>query len=457
MLLDDSSGAHGDSGGAHDDSLSSASIYGDFQGTEAEFNHFFSRIMSTFRSDLEEYLFHRGATRLESEEVVQDFFVKQFQKRTAFSRLHHWLNVSRTPHRAFGFLKACVLHHFIDARRRRRPEQFMQELRETTPHEQSVSMPPLDPVDYAWAVSVLQIAIHDLKTSLIGDQATPNREDKNARSDRESRLLTWQVFVEKFVSPSVRHVVRGRKFTAAEIAARLGLSRDQVLYRAQQVRELFACHLRQALADSSPGADPEVLFQDLRSILVLGNVSLPDLLADLPDFFAESTLDTCNVFSLASPDDLPRDEVIDLLTAPTTDFDERETRELWQLLMRREYQPHPGSQSGTDRTRPSSIEGLIFAPSPSVQDLQSIKKLARENGQREHKLLQEIYHALYALVIARAKNALDLTITSLPAEQRHHSLAFAARYAWLPDRVSREIELAVRKFSEPDDQSNLAP
>lgn len=450
MVLDDSSGSL-------DDSPSIASIYGDFPGTEAEFNNLFSRIMSTFRSDLEDYLFYRGATRLESEEVVQDFFVKQFQKRTAFSRLHYWLDVARTPHRAFGFLKACVLHQFVDTRRRQRPEQFAQEWRETTFHERSFPQPRLDPVDYAWAVSVLQVAIHDLKATLIGDKAHSIHEEMNARSDRESRLLTWQVFVEKFISPAVRHVVRGRKFTAAEIATRLGLSRDQVLYRAQQVRELFACHLRQALTDSCPDADPEVLFQDLQSILVLGNVSLPDLLSDLPDFFAESTLDTCNVFSLASPEDLPHDEVIDLLIPPTTEFDERETRELFQLLMRREFQPHPGSQSGTDRSRPTSIQDLTFAVSPSVKDLQTIKKLARANGQREHKLLQAIYHALYALVIARAKNALDLTITSLPAEQRLHSLSFAARYPWLPDRVSREIELAIRKFSEPDDQSNLAP
>jgi DNA-directed RNA polymerase specialized sigma24 family protein len=450
---------HDDSSGALDDSPSSGSIYREFQGSEVEFNDFFSRVMNKFHRDLEDYLFHRGATRLESEEVVQDFFVKQFQKRTAFARLHYWMNVSRTPQRAFGFLKACVIHHLIDIRRKQHPEQFVQELRESTPYEKSFSQPKLDPVDYAWAVSVLQVAIHDLKAALIDDQPRPDSSDKKVptRHDRDSRLLTWQVFVEKFISPSVRHVVRGRKFNTNEIAARLGLTRDQVLYRVQQVRELFACHLRQALADSCPDIDPEVLFHDLRTTLVLGNVSLPDLLTDLPDFFAESTLDTFNIFSLATPDDLPHDEVIDLLIPPTPDPDEQETRELWALLMRREFQPHPGTQSGTNRSRPKSVEEIIFAPSPSCDDLQTIKKLAKENGQRDHRLLQEVYHAIYALVIARAKNALGLTITSWPADRRASSLAFAARYPWLPEQVSREIEIAIRKFSEPDDQSNLAP
>lgn len=443
--------------GASDESDSGN--FGAFRGTDAEFRELFTRIVTDYRSNLEEYLFHRGATRSECEEIVQDFFVKLVQKRTGFARLNHWINVSQTPERAFGFLKICVLHHFIDSRRKNQVEPYMTELRESTPHEQPSLSTKLDPLDYDWAVSVLQVALHDLKAELIGDRSGNDQAGGKSRDrqNRDSQLLTWQVFVERFISPSVRHLARGRKFTAAEIAIRLGISRDQVLYRAQQAREIFACHLRQALADSCPDTDPEVLFHELRTILVLSSASLPDLLAELPDFLVESAMDTFSAFSLASSDDLPRDEIIDLMIDPTPSSGDRETKEIWTLLMRREYQPHPDSQSGTNRSLPASIEQIVFSTLPSIHDLQTIKKLARENGQREHKLLQEIYHALYALVIARAKNILNRTITSLPPEQRAHSLGCAARYAWLPDVVSRELELAIRKFSDLNDQSSLAP
>jgi DNA-directed RNA polymerase specialized sigma24 family protein len=448
-----------DSSGEIEESSSSSSFYGEFQGTDAEFDKLFTRIVTDFRADLEEALFVRGATRAESEEIVQDFFVKLVQKRTAFARLNHWIYLSRTPQRAFGFIKTCVLHHLIDSRRKTRAEPFMTELRESNPHVQTSFPGKIDPLDYAWAVSVLQVAVHDLRAELLGDRSDAEEAGRPSRDrqDRDSRLLTWQVFVERFISPAVKHVVRGRKFTAAEIAARLGISRDQVLYRAQQVRDLLARHLRQALADSCPDTDPEVLFQELQATLVLGNASLPDLLAALPDFFAESTVDTLNVFSLASSDELPGDAVIDLLVPPTPSSSDHETKKIWNLLMRREYQTHPGSQSSTNRSRYASVEEIIFSPLPSVHDLQTIKKLARYNGQREHKLLQEIYHALYALAIARAKNILNRTITSSPPELRVHSLGYAARYSWLPDVVSRELELAIRKFSDPNDQSSLAP
>jgi DNA-directed RNA polymerase specialized sigma24 family protein len=450
---------HDDSSGVLEDPSSSASFYGEFQGSEDEFNQLFTRIMTLFRSELETHLFQRGASRTECEEIVQDFFVKQYQKRTAFARLDYWLHVAKSPQRVLGFLRTCVLHHFIDSRRKLRRDQLGRDQAEQSTPEQSNSRPGLDPLDYAWAVSVLQVAVHDLKTALLGDGPIPDGVDKQTAGafDRNSRLLNWQVFVERFISPSVRHVIRGRKFTAAEIAARLRLSRDQVLHRAQQVRDLFACHLRQALIDSCPDTDPDALLLDLRNILVLGNASLPDLLAEVPEFFAESNVDTFNVFSLASSDDLPRDEVADLMIRPTPSPDEHETRDLWELFMRREYQPHPGSRSGTNGLRPASVEEIIFAPQTCIHSLQTIKKLARENGQREHKILQEIYHALYALVIARAKNVFNQTITSLPAEQRLHSLAYAARYPWLPTRASREIELAIHKYSDPNDQSNLAP
>lgn len=501
---------------------------------EAEFQHLFSSIMAQYRVTLEEYLVQRGASAHDSEEAVQDFFCTQLQKRTAFDRLHQWMQDSHTEPRILGFLRACVLHHFIDLRRKHnrrqaRIERWQVENPHTPalPHETGVN-----PLSYAWAVSLLQIALQDLRDELVGDpflsasriptsssSSNPTSSDDGVVSPQPpaeaeaatARLLTWRVFVEKFISPSVQHVVQSQKFTAKEIGKRLGLSRDQVMHRVSVVRDRFARHLRRVLADTCPQGESEALFIELRDSLILGSVRLPELLIDLPTQPGESRMDTMTVFSLCSVDEIPRDEVIDLLVTPVPSPDGHEIRELWQLVMRREYQHHTSrsaetehpslsgnhsnrcseplnlsddvatdaygqpsdlhgnrtgnrtgeSTSGRSR-RPShtsdarslqgTIEEILFAARPSIRDLQTIKKLARDNGQRDHHILQQVYHSLYALAIARAKNACDQTITSLPANQRHYSLSHAARYPWLPENVVKELELAIRAFTEATDR-----
>jgi DNA-directed RNA polymerase specialized sigma24 family protein len=430
---------------------SDSSVYGQYFGTPAELQALMNRIVTDYQTALANYLVQRGATRTEADDVVQDLFVKQFEKRTIFARLHRWLYVDHTPQRAFSFLKACVLHHFIDLRRRQvRHEPLPEDVCDSSPNARNLDRFQLDPLDYAWAVSVLQVAIHDLKTELIGKPSTDNNADTY-------RLLYWQVFVERFISPSLKLIARGRKFTAAEIAARLGLTREQVLYLAKQVRERFAAHLRQALLDSSPDTDLKVLLHDLKTTLILGCASLPDLVADIPDVFAESTLDTANVFSLVSSADMPSDEVVDLLFDPDATPQKEEIQELWELLVRRKYQPNSGHPSTVSRSVPKSIYEIIFSDTPSLDDLEKIKLIAKENGLREHKVMQEVYHTLYALTIARAKNALGRTITTLAPQTRAFSLSRAVRNDWLPEPVSRELELAIRRFADTADQSSLAP
>jgi DNA-directed RNA polymerase specialized sigma24 family protein len=436
------------------------------------------------------------------------------QKRTAFDRLQHWSPDSRNSSRIQGFLRACVLHHFIDLRRRQtRHLSRLERWQQSSPPDSDPSDGTgVNPLSYAWAVSILQIALQDLRDELVGDpflsasNATglPSSEhsavceqgsraaEVAAAEAAAARLLTWRVFIEKFISPSVQQMVQGQKFTAKEIGKRLGLSRDQVMHRVSVVRERFAYHLRRALADGCPDGDKQALFTELRDSLILGSVRLPDLLVDLPASPLESRLDAMTVFSLCSADEIPRDELIDLLISPEPSPDQHELKELWQLVMRREYQHHVsrfseteltnrqgprsalcaepleladprtsgnGAGQSADRSRRTSghsdirtlqgtIEDILFAERPSIRDLQTIKKLARDNGQRDHHILQQIYHSLYALAIARAKNACDQTITSLPVPQRHYSLTHAARYPWLPEKVVKELELAVRAFND---------
>lgn len=501
---------------------------------EAEFQHLFSSIMAQYRAALEEYLVQRGASVHDSEEAVQDFFCMQLQKRTAFTRLQQWTQDPHTTPRVLGFLRACVLHHYIDLRRKQHRRQArLERWQMDNPHSPSPQQEAgVNPLSYAWAVSLLQIALQDLRDELVGDpflsasripasssSSNPTSSDEGAKSpqppaDAEvaaARLLTWRVFVEKFISPSVQHLVQGQKFTAKEIGKRLGLSRDQVMHRVNVVRDRFARHLRRVLADTCPQGETESLFIELRDSLILGSVRLPELLIDLPSQPGESPADTMTVFSLCSVDEIPRDEVIDLLVPPDPSPDGHEIRELWQLVMRREYQHHTSRLSESDRPsrsgnrsahcaeplnwaddvapdahgdpsdltkgnptgnqtsqpagrrsrRPSqtsdvrslqgTIEEILFAARPSIRDLQTIKKLARDNGQRDHHILQQVYHSLYALAIARAKNACDQTITSLPANQRHYSLSHAACYPWLPEKVVKELELATRAFNEAPD------
>ena len=498
---------------------------------EAEFQQLFSAIMAQYRVTLEEYLVQRGASAHDSEEAVQDFFCTQLQKRSAFARLQQWTQDPHNAPRVLGFLRACVLHHFIDLRRKQQRRQArLERWQVDNPHSPSPQHETgVNPLSYAWAVSLLQIALQDLRDELVGDpflsasRVTAGSSSSNPASSLEgaespqtpadaeaaaARLLNWRVFVEKFISPSVQHMVQGQKFTAKEIGKRLGLSRDQVMHRVSVVRDRFARHLRRVLVDTCPQGEDEALFIELRDSLILGSVRLPELLIDLPTQPGESRLDTMTVFSLCSVDEIPRDEVIDLLVPPDPSPDGHEIRELWQLVMRREYQHHTSRLSDSDRPsrsgnrpaqcaeplnlaadvapdalgdpsdlddgnrtgkqtsvpaggrshRPShsndvrslqgTIEDILFATRPSIRDLQTIKKLARDNGQRDHHILQQVYHSLYALAIARAKNACDQTITSLPANQRHYSLSHAARYPWLPENVVKELELAVRAFND---------
>lgn len=523
---------HDSSSGGH----SSAAVLPDSPNApDAEFQHLFGSIMARHRTALEGYLVQRGASPLDSEEAVQDFFCTQLQKRTAFDRLQQWLPESRNAPRIQGFLRACVLHHFIDLRRRHNRQQSRLERwqQDNPPTPAPAQESGVNPLSYAWAVSILQIALQDLRDELVGDPflsatnasvglSSSGHAANPASSDQEAtppyvttaeaanaRLLTWRVFIEKFISPSVQQMVHGQKFTAKEIGKRLGLSRDQVMHRVSVVRDRFAHHLHRTLADACPDGDKQALFIELRDSLILGSVRLPDLLVELPSTPVESRVDAMTVFSLCSADEIPRDELIDLLVSPEPSPDQHELKELWQLVMRREYHHHvsrfseteltsprtprsahcaesvefgdqrnrsdlhgqpkahyPGGQpSHTQRTarehalRASSysdvrtlqgtIEDILFADRPSIRDLQTIKKLARDNGQRDHHILQQIYHSLYALAIARAKNACGQTITSLPAPQRHYSLTHAARYPWLPEKVVKELELAVRAFNEP--------
>lgn len=506
-------------------------------GPEAEFQHLFSAIMAQYRVTLEEYLVQRGASAHDSEEAVQDFFCTQLQKRSAFARLQQWTQEPHTAPRVLGFLRVCVLHHFIDLRRKHHRQQArLERWQVDNPHTPAPQHETgVNPLSYAWAVSLLQIALQDLRDELVGDpflsasrvttsssSSNPTSSDDGQESpqppdDAEAaaaRLLTWRVFVEKFISPSVQNMVQGQKFTAKEIGKRLGLSRDQVMHRVSVVRDRFARHLRRVLADTCPQGENEALFIELRDSLILGSVRLPELLIDLPTQTGESRMDTMTVFSLCSVDEIPRDEVIDLLVPPDPSPDGHEIRELWQLVMRREYQHHTSRLSDSDQPsrsgnrsahcaeplnladdfapdahgdpsnlngnqtlnrtgnqtaepaggrsrRPShtsdlrslqgTIEEILFAARPSIRDLQTIKKLARDNGQRDHHILQQVYHSLYALAIARAKNACDQTITSLPANQRHYSLTHAARYPWLPENVVKELELATRAFNDAPD------
>jgi DNA-directed RNA polymerase specialized sigma24 family protein len=492
--------------------------------------------MAQYRLTLEEYLVQRGASAHDSEEAVQDFFCTQLQKRSVFARLQQWGHGPHTAPRVLGFLRACVLHHFIDLRRRQQRQQSRLERWQTEQANPSVPQHEtgVNPLSYAWAVSLLQIALQDLRDELVGDPflsasrlphsssssnqaasdeaaaasdeaaaASPTPPSAMSAEEVAARLLTWRVFVEKFISPSVQHTLQGQRFTAKEIGKRLGLSRDQVMHRVSVVRDRFARHLRRVLTEACPHGDSEALFLELRDALILGSVRLPELLIDLPTQPVESRLDTMTVFSLCSVDEIPRDEVIDLLIPPDPSPDGHEIRELWQLVMRREYQHHTSRVSESKRfsrseshpphcaeplhaaddgppgtlgapgepiarladgqtpghsRRPShtsdvrslqgTIEDILFAARPSIRDLQTIKKLARDNGQRDHHILQQVYHSLYALAIARAKNACDQTITSLPAGQRHYSLTHAARYPWLPENVVKELELAVRAFND---------
>ncbi|MBL8889795.1 MAG: hypothetical protein JNL67_07430 [Planctomycetaceae bacterium] len=434
---------HEHNGDPDDESSSSEKFNAEFQGTASEFRELLNQVMRQFGSSLQSYLLQRGATRSEAEDAVQDFVVKQMEKRSIHGRLHYWIHVKQTPERVTSFLKACVLHQFIDQRRKRsRTEPTVFPLGDSASKQLDRGREKLDPLDYTWAVSLLQVALLDFKYSQIGDPAA----NQGAATPGTNGLLNWQIFEEQFASSSTRRP----KLTIAEIGEKLRLSRDQAVYRIQQVRELFASHLRQAIIDSCPDSDSESLFQELKCALIVGGVSLPSLLAESQGALAESTLETFNVFSLASFESTPNDEVIDLLTPTASNPDARDELELWNLLMRREYFSSSSSKDSPHATNIKSVEELIFAERPSLDDLQMLKQLARIKSQTEHGLLRTIYHVLYVLTIARGKNVYDQTITSLSPKQRVHSINTAIRYEWLPTEVSRELELAVRAFTKSD-------
>ncbi len=428
-----------------------------FTGSEEEFCRLFAVAVKKFREPLERYLVQRGVSSVDSEEAVQDFFAKQFIKRTAICRIHRWVEEELPQSRCLGFLKTCVLRHYLDLLRRKMRhdaavERAVQEGGPDTPQSN-----PINPLGYAWAVSVLREALHDFKVALIGEPMGSGREDHecNVDSPTDENTIDWRIFVERFVSPSIRKVVNGQKSSAVEIGRRLGLSRDQVMRRIQRIRDKFLYHLRQALLDSCPDADIDLLLTELRDVLILGGVRLPDLLSEVSYANLESSGAEMQIFSMVGAETSPGDELIELLVEPEPSADFHETKDLWALVMRRQYHPgeHDSASSGTAAAG-FTIESVIFSPRPSVFDLEVIKKFARENGQREHPVLRQVYHLLYALAIARAKNVWNESITSLPPEQRVNTLSYAASYSWIPNTISRELELAIRKFAPPSKGGN---
>jgi DNA-directed RNA polymerase specialized sigma24 family protein len=438
-------------------SSSTADVGERFVGTEEEFNRLFESVMRQFQEPLEVYLQQRQVPREQSEETVQDFFAKQYSKRTVFPRLHRWLRGDQTTKRCLAFLKACVLHHYFDLyRKAERKQSLWSELTESHSPGNSLVMPQFS-LNINWAANILQVAMQDLQTTLLADTTPVISETPTPRELPYSNgVMNWRIFVERFCSPSLRSMVNGQKTTAKEIGLRLGLSPDQVTYRIQCLREQFGREVRQALDDSSMDGNIEQLLSELREALVLGGVHLPDLLHDLPATDADSVFGTAQIFSLVSSDQQPADEAIELLVPPEPSTDNRETKELWILVLRRMFPlrpPHPGA--GPTENRHATFEQVLFSPQPEIAHLLTIKKMARNNGQREHAVLQQVYHLLYALAIARAFNVHGQIITSLPPQQRIHSLGHAACYPWVPEPVARELELAIRGFCDAKFKSKL--
>jgi hypothetical protein len=422
-----------------------------FEGSDEEFNRLFEWVMREFQGPLESYLQQRQVPRERCEEAVQDFFAKQYVKRTVFPRLQRWLTTDQTPERCLTFLKACVLHHYFDLHRKSERQQSVWQALATDRGSEAGRRAPKDWLNVNWAAHILQVAMQDLQAALLADDSPVDLKiDGPGERSYSNGLLNWRIFVERFGSPSVRRLVHGHKSTANEIGNRLGLSREQVAYRIQCLRDQFERTVRQALVDSSLEGHVDQMLGELREALIVGGIHLPDLLRELPATDADSSIDAANIFSMVAVEHHPADEAIELLVPTDPGADSRQTQELWFLVLRRPFRPaaqDPGTTESAEH-RYQTIEEAIFSPQPNLEDLQAIKRMARNQGQRDHEVLQQIYHLLYTVAIARAYNICGEIITSLPTQQRIHSLGHAAQYPWVPEPVARELELAIRGFAD---------
>jgi|GEM_PF-1904854 len=411
-----------------------------------DFSKLFGDFVRDYQRGLEAYLQRRGISQLDSQETVQDFLTKQCRVRTIF----------RGPcgNGSFRrFLKTCVLRHFIDLYRKstRREDQVAKLAKDDT------KLVSTDPMEVAWALAVLQVAIVDFRQSLdpvsAGEIRNEDVKPKVAGDDAaySERELDWKIFLLKYLATSAFDTMHDQKITSARIGERLGLSEQRVRNRLKKIRNMFQLRLQRAIRDTTPSDDYAQATRDFVAILLANGTQIPDAAEFLPELIEEPLLDLEPDYSMGSLDSVNSTDMAELLEDFDSTNEHVKQLDIWERFMGLTMNQY--DTLNFPKTHPKAklqLEAFLFDPNLSISELKCIRQTAGSRGRSSKTILRATYHLLYTLVIALGKNLFGQRITSMSILSAVKSMQQSLQYDWSPDKVSREIELAVRTFTEDD-------
>lgn len=415
----------------------------------AEFAERFGDFVQQYETALVTYLIRCGVPPGDSKEVVQDFLVKQCQHRKVFSGPAGNGSFRR-------FIRACVLRHFIDFRRARvayadRLARLSQThaLNETTRATE-------DSLELSWAVATLQLAIADFRAAKL----PPERINETAGNGKPySQMsvaeLDWEIFVLKYLAPIDPQPTHTQKRRSQDIAQVLQVVDDRkVRNRLTQIHQEFQRCLDQAIRTTSGQGNFEESRQELKFAFMLSGVHVFGATDFMPEFWEEPVLGSEAEFSIDSIGTFNAPNYLDLVWGA----DEKDKRlgaaGVWQHLMslrlnQLDRVAFPDNVDGSARL----LEPFLKSSEIGLSDLHLLRKVARQRAACDSKAMQEVYHLLYVVAIAKAKNLFDQTTSSMKRDSLIQSMQFAMKYDWIPGWASREIELSLRLWVQQDSSS----